>query len=204
MSTRANYEFYNKEHELLGMCYIHHDGYPEGAAGYFQNCMLKHGGKLTLEGFIRANDKCELCTERAGDIEYLYCISVDTQEIRVFEHSFRENSMHHIDTFTAQEFVNKYFTVYSYNEKLRELRAKDAFFTEERAKEQILFENKYIDGTCLQQLYEELLENTKELVESACAYGVIGCAYYLNLQEKIKENMHLIGCRIYGNKNLNS
>jgi hypothetical protein len=75
MSTRATYKFYGKPPYLT--LYIHHDGYPKGAAQYVQNWMgndRENSSHLTVEKFIRANEKAEITQshESHADTEYRY------------------------------------------------------------------------------------------------------------------------------------
>jgi hypothetical protein len=69
MSTRATYQVNGK------FFYIHYDGYPEGAAGYFYAMIVepnKRGG--FAERFLRANDDAEFTKSHDyhGDTEYCY------------------------------------------------------------------------------------------------------------------------------------
>lgn len=73
MSTRATYQFKNNGWSGLDTTvYIHHDGYPEGAAHYFKAaCDSERSG---VEGFIAANERAEITQshEIHGDTEYRY------------------------------------------------------------------------------------------------------------------------------------
>jgi hypothetical protein len=87
MSTRATYQF-NGGHTV----YIHHDGYPTGAAVYFYN-MLTHpnerGGFATR--FIRANDGAELTGshDSHGDTDYRYTLYGDGVDSMITVYGFR-------------------------------------------------------------------------------------------------------------------
>ena len=77
MSTRATYTFSNTA--LAGedvTVYIHHDGYPMGAAEYFRKAMDEKidTGRPLLEAFIAANDRSMItrCHEAHGDTDYRY------------------------------------------------------------------------------------------------------------------------------------
>lgn len=77
MSTRATYTFSNTA--LAGedvTVYIHHDGYPMGAAEYFRKAMDEKldSGRQLLEAFIAANDRAMItrCHEAHGDTDYRY------------------------------------------------------------------------------------------------------------------------------------
>lgn len=91
MSTRATYEFNGKQHPRTTF-YIHHDGYPEGAATYYLLPAIERGSRdATLaEAFLRANDKGEFTDgHRAhGDTEYRYTIDTDKMRIRVEARSY--------------------------------------------------------------------------------------------------------------------
>ncbi|KJU85376.1 hypothetical protein MBAV_002425 [Candidatus Magnetobacterium bavaricum] len=80
MSTRATYQFTSNEktNEPTVTFYVHFDGYPEGAAEYFQAMLgQKHGGLATK--FMHAVDEAELTLshEAHGDTEYRYTITGD-------------------------------------------------------------------------------------------------------------------------------
>lgn len=87
MSTRATYQFYQR-HKPNVAVYIHHDGYPEGAAGfYLLPAIQKADGYLTVEAFIRANDSAEITGghDAHGDTEYRYTIDLETGCIEVWQ-----------------------------------------------------------------------------------------------------------------------
>ncbi len=86
MSTRATYLFKNKDEWYPDICiYIHHDGYPEGAAYYLHNAFsVKResaietvAGYVTAETMIRGNDRAEITRahEGHGDTEYRYTVT---------------------------------------------------------------------------------------------------------------------------------
>ena len=72
MATRATYQFVS-EWAGTHTAYIHHDGYPEGAAQYFLN---GDAPIFNINAFIRANQKAEMTAshEIHGDTEYRYTI----------------------------------------------------------------------------------------------------------------------------------
>ena len=79
MSTRATYRFEPDSNGITAgtTFYIHHDGYPEGAAAYLY-AMLDHGnthGGLA-DRFHRANERAELTSSHYvhGDTDYRYTI----------------------------------------------------------------------------------------------------------------------------------
>lgn len=83
MSTRATYLFRNQSRRETTI-YIHHDGYPEGAAGlYLLPAIEQTNGDLTIESFIRANDRAEITQshEAHGDTEYRYTIDLRNDNI---------------------------------------------------------------------------------------------------------------------------
>ena len=75
MSTRATYRFIPKNSvrgrwQSITTIYIHHDGYPEGAASYLEDA-------FTAEAFLAKNDRAEVTEshEIHGDTEYRYDIT---------------------------------------------------------------------------------------------------------------------------------
>lgn len=83
MSTRATYKI------DFTTFYIHWDGYPEGAATYFQNAfkhrhtMEDRAPNATLaDDFIRANPRAELTPshDSHGDTEFRYTVEIDGDE----------------------------------------------------------------------------------------------------------------------------
>lgn len=78
MSTRATYRFKGKYHDHT--IYIHHDGYPQGAAYYFYRMLMLENHRGTFaERMIRANDGAELTKSHDyhGDTNYRYTIDDD-------------------------------------------------------------------------------------------------------------------------------
>ena len=85
MSTRATYQFHHKSYAPDTTVYIHHDGYPEGAANYIYLC-LRYAMQLenkirkfdetyfTVEDFLRCNLKAEITSEHEthSDTEFKY------------------------------------------------------------------------------------------------------------------------------------
>jgi hypothetical protein len=76
MSTRATYEM--DGHTF----YIHHDGYPSGAAQYFRNAVEftpEAPNASFADCFIKANARAELTGshDTHGDTDYQYTITTD-------------------------------------------------------------------------------------------------------------------------------
>lgn len=79
MSTRATYKI------DFTTFYIHHDGYPEGAAEYFEaalkfrdTCDIDRAPNASFaDDFMRANDRAELTEshDAHGDTEYRYTVT---------------------------------------------------------------------------------------------------------------------------------
>jgi len=80
MSTRATYRFVPADLRFTPAVtlYIHHDGYPEGAAQYLD-------GVRNPEDFIRKNDRAEITAnhEVHGDTEYRYDIHQPETALRL-------------------------------------------------------------------------------------------------------------------------
>ena len=75
MSTRATYTFIDQRTcPTTDVCvYIHHDGYPQGAATYLRKWI--EGQRTDIASFIRINERAEITRESAhGDTEYHYTI----------------------------------------------------------------------------------------------------------------------------------
>lgn len=80
MSTRATYLFSNNYLAAEDVCiYIHHDGYPSGAAQYLSNAkhLASRDKRPLLESFIAANKGAEItrCHSTHEDTDYRYCIT---------------------------------------------------------------------------------------------------------------------------------
>ncbi|KJU86697.1 hypothetical protein MBAV_001112 [Candidatus Magnetobacterium bavaricum] len=80
MNTRATYQFIGDEKNLepTVTIYVHHDGYPQGAAEYFQDMLKQKHGCLATK-FMHAVEGAELtlCHEAHRDTEYRYTITGD-------------------------------------------------------------------------------------------------------------------------------
>lgn len=96
MSTRATYLFNNNSLAAEPVCvYIHHDGYPMGAAEYFRRAMNEKmdSGKPLLEAFITANDGALITRDHQahGDTEYRYTTDGNNLHVEKREISFSDN-----------------------------------------------------------------------------------------------------------------
>lgn len=77
MSTRATYKFNKTEWFPQVTFYIHHDGYPSGAAVYFKKMLaVTDEFENICDAFYRANDRAELTLghEAHADTEYQYTV----------------------------------------------------------------------------------------------------------------------------------
>lgn len=112
MSTRATYQF-KRQYGRDVTVYIHHDGYPAGAAGlYLVPAIELAAGYLTPEWFIRANERAEITDSHQahGDTEYRYTIDLAAGTVKV-EHRnlLLEPVMFRPEwTGTLADFVNKH------------------------------------------------------------------------------------------------
>jgi len=93
MSTRATYEFKDKKAPTFCV-YIHHDGYPEGAAAYFVGTLLNPSKGNFATQFIRCNEGAELTKNHAthGDTEYQYTIEGIGPEAQISAYDVRRNN----------------------------------------------------------------------------------------------------------------
>jgi hypothetical protein len=136
MSTRATYHFADEYRDVT--FYIHHDGYPSGAAHYFQN-MLNHEDSMEscnhglAEVFFRANERAEFTKshEAHGDTEYRYDVGTrfakwgiggggtlrfdeSIRQIVAYERkSYDSEQWTPFFTGTVEEFVQKYARAYA-------------------------------------------------------------------------------------------
>lgn len=80
MSTHATYQFIDTEQaRLTTTVYVHHDGYPDGAAGYFYRAL--DGGKgNAATRFIRANPGAEIM-EASAEYRYTLTGSLDDGQL---------------------------------------------------------------------------------------------------------------------------
>lgn len=123
MSTRATYQFTGARTSGLNhsiptiTVYVHHDGYPNGAAKYFWNAHHVERGNLPVERFLFANEKAEITEshEAHGDTEYRYTVERDSSgdKITAYErkHGWGDNEPERWNVFflgTVIEFINQY------------------------------------------------------------------------------------------------
>ncbi len=123
MSTRATYQI------DFTTFYIHHDGYPEGAAKYFSNALAHRvlaedrAPNATLaDDFIRANNRAELTPghDVHADTEYQYTVST-VGNFRFGRHDLLIKAYHTSSgapffVGTVQEFIDKFGKLENVNE----------------------------------------------------------------------------------------
>ena len=103
MSTRATYQFITESSDVT--VYIHHDGYPQGAAQYLNEAM-------TAEKFIRKNEKSEITFshESHADTEYRYTIenNIITVERSHFDTEIRACKWVNVCRMLTNDFIKEY------------------------------------------------------------------------------------------------
>lgn len=109
MATRATYKF--KDNGWTGKdftIYIHHDGYPEGAAGYFAAASSIY--RAGAEGFIAANSQAYLTPDHDshGDTEYRY--TIEKGQLIAHQRQFNDGveSWHQFYDGTITDFIKTY------------------------------------------------------------------------------------------------
>lgn len=115
MSTRATYNF-KDAYGVDVTFYIHHDGYPEGAAEYLCNALEYNaaGNQSLIDMFYRANERAELTRshDQHGDTEYRYDIDIESKTITMSVVGYRSiddcNGTWTKSSFSILEFINKY------------------------------------------------------------------------------------------------
>lgn len=115
MSTRATYKII--ENHVTTTFYIHHDGYPAGAAVYFQamldyNCEAPNAGMA--DRFIRANARAELADghDAHGDTDYQYTIKVEGDNDKIKMNYYRcQGASQPKATWLADFILNELSTV---------------------------------------------------------------------------------------------
>lgn len=76
MATRATYKFVGNNRQPTVTFYIHHDGYPQGAAAHLRDAALAACKGTMAEKFLRANEHAELTYDhdQHGDTDYRWTI----------------------------------------------------------------------------------------------------------------------------------
>lgn len=97
MSTRATYQF-NIVDEMLGnptVCfYIHHDGYPKGAAGYLLPALLNTQGIGVAESFFAARaSQAQFIAghNNYSNTEFAYTITIEENKDPIISYAGRNN-----------------------------------------------------------------------------------------------------------------
>ena len=108
MSTRATYEIvYNIGSSAV--FYIHHDGYPKGAAQYFKATLdvMRMTNRDFLPSFQWANEQAEMIARHnlAGDTEYRYVIE---RVLPVVEARYHKVSVMKRTSFCPEEFEQEW------------------------------------------------------------------------------------------------
>lgn len=106
MSTRATYQFVEKNGPRTCV-YIHHDGYPEGAAAYFYDTLLNQSKGNLATQFIRCNEGAELTKDHQqhGDTEYTYTVEGNGPEAIINVYDKRRNNF--LFTGPLWKFINE-------------------------------------------------------------------------------------------------
>lgn len=199
MSTRANYEFYANGN-LQARFYIHHDGYLQGAAGYFHKALLKNGGHARhsyfIDAFYKANEGCEISPNLHSDIDYLYQYDVELEILTVIKFNWVEVEDDYTKTEeivfkgTVHRFVNLNLMIFE--DTLKEYEDVMHSWESEKVKEEkIVKDNLWLYGTCLKLLKEELAENVQTFNEYLFNMSADNCNIK-SKTEKINEIMNKI------------
>ena len=119
MSTRATYKF--ETESASKFFYIHHDGYPSGAAHYFKAMLdvwSRNPAVPYWECFTQANDRAESTRshQHHGDTDYRYDLRMEADGIHVIGYARRDWAQaswerSQFSTFfggTILEFIEKY------------------------------------------------------------------------------------------------
>ena len=112
MSTRATYQIKTDlNHSTI---YIHHDGYPSGAARYMRNAidLMRITNRPLFPSFIWANEKAEMTEshECHGDTEYRYSLygKEGAWWVTAYERDFRDDSYNPIFDGRVERFIDKH------------------------------------------------------------------------------------------------
>ena len=92
MSTRATYSFENERTGVTNTVYIHHDGYPKGAAQYMYDA-IKQGSADFFFAFIRANERAEATEshDAHSDTEWRYVFYHQGTQVQVQSKSWNDD-----------------------------------------------------------------------------------------------------------------
>jgi hypothetical protein len=107
MSTRATYCFDNDR--VKTTVYIHHDGYPSGAAVYFYETLMKSSKGSFGTQFIRANPNAEITRshDQHADTEFQYDISGSGPSAQIVAYKLYPQK-HCIFSGSVHEFVTQH------------------------------------------------------------------------------------------------
>lgn len=126
MATRATYRFddqrgiKDRQYERVDI-YIHHDGYPAGAAEYFKIALdAKRESSISsgnprrglLESFLTGNKRSEITHNytKHKDTEYHYILIQfeDEYQFQAFSKNIEGGDFHMFFDGTLEEFINQY------------------------------------------------------------------------------------------------
>lgn len=93
MATRATYSFCKSRDARKHYVYLHHDGYPEGAARYLYQPLLFANDLNFATTFIRANLRAELTEshEHHADTEYRYSVTGSGPKAKIIAYSVKNS-----------------------------------------------------------------------------------------------------------------
>lgn len=109
MSTRATYRFDDESSKTT--IYVHHDGYPTGAASYFYDMLNNPSSGNLATQFIRAVPRATITKshEYHGDTEYQYTVThVESNSLDPFLDAFDVNNNATIFSGPLYDFVHKH------------------------------------------------------------------------------------------------
>jgi len=109
MSTRATYSF-ESSHVGKTVVYIHYDGYPEGAAGYLYQTLIKPSKGNLATQFIRANEMAEITQshDAHGDTDFQYHVSGIGPEAEIKAYQLIGDQKDPIYVGKLHEFIHRY------------------------------------------------------------------------------------------------
>jgi hypothetical protein len=115
MSTRATYRFiqFAEKDRPAGRrpettVYIHHDGYPSGAAAYLNNALNEQTAGNMATKFIRANRRAEITDshDQHDDTDYRYDITGSGSEAEIIAYQRVDSGNRCIFSGTLYQFIN--------------------------------------------------------------------------------------------------